>query len=72
MTFQHTYKTVNGVQLHYVQAGTGPLVLLIHGFPEFWYGWRKQIPALVEAGYQVIALDMRGVNLSDKPKGVNR
>jgi pimeloyl-ACP methyl ester carboxylesterase len=58
------------VRLHYVEAGEGPLVLLLHGFPQFWYEWRHQIPALVEAGFRVIAPDMRGYNLSDKPSGV--
>lgn len=62
----------NGIDLHVVQAGPqeGPLVVLLHGFPEFWYGWRHQIPALAEAGYWVWAPDQRGYNLSDKPQGV--
>ena len=58
-----------GVRLHYVEAGEGPLVVLLHGFPEFWYSWRRQIPALAQAGFHVVAPDMRGYNLSDKPKG---
>jgi pimeloyl-ACP methyl ester carboxylesterase len=58
------------MRLHYVEAGEGPLVLLLHGFPQFWYEWRHQIPALVEAGFRVVAPDMRGYNLSDKPPGV--
>jgi len=58
-----------GIRLHYVEAGEGPLVVLLHGFPEFWYGWRHQIPALAAAGYHVVAPDMRGYNLSDKPLG---
>ena len=64
----HTIKT-NGIALHTVQAGLedGPLVMLLHGFPEFWYGWHKQIPALVNAGYRVVIPDQRGFNLSDKP-----
>ncbi|HEX7243804.1 MAG TPA: alpha/beta hydrolase [Longimicrobiaceae bacterium] len=66
----HRDAVVNGVRLHYVEAGEGPLVVLLHGFPEFWYGWRHQIPALAEAGFRVIAPDMRGYNLSDKPRGV--
>jgi len=63
---------INGVNLHVVMAGpsNGPLVLLLHGFPEFWYGWRRQIPALAAAGYQVWAPDQRGYNRSDKPAGV--
>jgi pimeloyl-ACP methyl ester carboxylesterase len=59
----------NGITLHYVEAGEGPLVVLLHGFPEFWYGWRRQIPALAAAGYRVVAPDMRGYNLSDRPAG---
>jgi pimeloyl-ACP methyl ester carboxylesterase len=58
-----------GIRLHYVEAGEGPLVVLLHGFPEFWYSWRNQIPALAQAGYHVVAPDMRGYNLSDKPVG---
>jgi epoxide hydrolase 4 len=52
------------------RRGAGPLVILLHGFPEFWYSWRNQIPALASAGYRAVAPDMRGYNLSDKPKGV--
>lgn len=63
----------DGVKLHVVMAGApdGPLVLLLHGFPEFWYGWRKQLPALAAAGYHVWAPDQRGYNRSDKPAGVS-
>lgn len=59
----------NGIRLHTVQAGPedGPLVVLLHGFPEFWYGWRRQIPALAAAGYRVVAPDQRGYNDSDRP-----
>ena len=60
---------VNGIQLHYMEEGQGELVILLHGFPEFWYGWRKQIPALSKK-YRVVAVDMRGYNLSDKPQAV--
>jgi len=66
----HRYATVNGVSLHYVEYGKGPLIVLLHGFPECWYAWRFQLPALAEAGYRVVAPDLRGYNLSDKPKGV--
>ncbi len=70
--YEHSYIETNGIRLHVVTAGDpqGKPVLLLHGFPEFWYGWRKQIPALVAAGYHVIVPDQRGYNLSDKPKGV--
>ena len=62
----------NGIHLHVVQEGPeeGPLVLLLHGFPEFWYGWRKQIPYLAAAGYRVWVPDQRGYNLSAKPPGL--
>ncbi len=66
----HCYAQVGDVRLHYVEAGRGPLVVLLHGFPEFWYAWRHQIAPLVRAGFRVVALDMRGYNLSDKPPGV--
>jgi pimeloyl-ACP methyl ester carboxylesterase len=65
----HRYADLGDVRLHYVEAGEGPLVLLLHGFPQFWYQWRHQVPALVEAGFRVVAPDMRGYNLSDKPPG---
>ena len=58
------------MRLHYVEAGEGPLVVLLHGFPEFWYGWRLQIQPLAAAGFRVVAPDMRGYNLSSKPDGV--
>lgn len=63
--------SVNGVRLHVVAAGeSGPLVVLLHGFPEFWYSWRQQLPVLAN-GRRVIAPDLRGYNLSDKPHGVH-
>jgi pimeloyl-ACP methyl ester carboxylesterase len=64
---------VNGLELHTIVAGPldGPLVVLLHGFPECWYTWRKQIKPLVEAGYRVVVPDQRGYNLSDKPSGVH-
>jgi epoxide hydrolase 4 len=58
-----------GIRLHYVEAGEGPLVVLLHGFPEFWYSWRRQIPVLAEAGFHVVAPDLRGYDLSTKPRG---
>ncbi len=67
-----TFIETNGFRLHLLQEGPedGALVILLHGFPEFSYGWRKQIPALVEAGYRVWVPDQRGYNLSDKPDGL--
>lgn len=72
MELEHSHIETNGIRLHVVQAGpkSGVPVVLLHGFPEFWRGWAKQLPALVEAGCRVIVPDQRGYNLSDKPKGV--
>ena len=64
------YAEVGDVRLHYVEAGDGPLIVLLHGFPEFWYGWRLQIAPLAAAGFRVVAPDMRGYNLSSKPTDV--
>jgi epoxide hydrolase 4 len=63
------YAEIGDVRLHYVEAGDGPLVILLHGFPEFWYGWRQQIAPLVRAGFRVVAPDLRGYNLSSRPDG---
>jgi pimeloyl-ACP methyl ester carboxylesterase len=63
----HHEAIVNGVRLHWVEQGSGSLVVLLHGFPEFWYSWRHQIPVLAQ-GFRVIAPDLRGYNLSEKPK----
>src|SRR5881409_2631781 len=64
------YPDLSEVRLHYVEAGDGPLVVLLHGFPEFWFSWRYQIPALAAAGFRVVAPDMRGYNLSARPSAV--
>lgn len=69
-SWQHDYVTSNGVRLHYVTQGTGQLMLLLHGFPEFWYSWRYQIPEFA-SDYKVVAIDLRGYNDSDKPEGVS-
>ena len=68
---QHGYAQLDGVRLHYAECGTSndELVILLHGFPEFWYSWRHQLPVLGEH-YHVVAPDMRGYNLSDKPPRV--
>ena len=65
-TWRHEYIISNGIKLHYVTQGEGPLMLMLHGFPEFWYSWRHQIPELAK-DYKVVALDLRGYNESDKP-----
>jgi epoxide hydrolase 4 len=62
------YADAGDQRLHYVEAGEGPLVLLLHGFPEFWFGWRRQIEPLAAAGFRVVAPDTRGYNLSSKPE----
>jgi pimeloyl-ACP methyl ester carboxylesterase len=67
----HREERVNGVRLHRVEAGEGPPVLLLHGFPESWWGWCRQIQPLADAGFRVIAPDLRGYNLSEKPRGVS-
>ncbi len=65
--WQDDYIITNGINLHYVTQGEGVLMLLLHGFPEFWYSWRHQIPEFAR-DYKVVALDLRGYNESDKPK----
>jgi pimeloyl-ACP methyl ester carboxylesterase len=65
--WEHREVSAGGARFHVVEAGTGPLVLLLHGFPEFWWAWRHQIPALAAAGYRVVAPDLRGYGASDKP-----
>ncbi|HEY6272681.1 MAG TPA: alpha/beta hydrolase [Terriglobales bacterium] len=63
------YVDSNGVKIHYAAIGSGPLIVMIHGFPDYWYTWRKQMQGLSER-YQCVAIDQRGYNLSDKPEGV--
>jgi pimeloyl-ACP methyl ester carboxylesterase len=65
------YAEVNGVRLHYVSAGKGPLILFLHGFPEFWYEWKDQLPEFGK-DHLAVAPDMRGYNLSAKPEGIDR
>ncbi len=65
-SWQHGYALTNGIQLHYVTQGEGELAILLHGFPEFWYSWRHQIPVLAQR-FRVVAPDLRGYNDSDKP-----
>lgn len=67
---EHHYADSDGVRIHYVTVGEGPLVVMIHGFPDFWYSWRDQMAAL-EGEYRVAAIDQRGYNRSDKPSGVD-
>jgi len=69
-TWKHGFAHVNGVRLHYVTQGEGKLLILLHGFPEFWYSWRHQIPVLAQH-FKAVAPDMRGYNESEKPVGVS-
>jgi epoxide hydrolase 4 len=65
----HGYADSAGVRIHYAELGKGPLVVMMHGFPDYWYTWRHQMDALAAAGFRAVAIDLRGYNLSDKPKG---
>lgn len=65
--WEHRFVAANGARFHVAVAGEGPPVLLLHGFPQFWYAWRHQLSALADAGYQAIAVDLRGFGASDKP-----
>ncbi len=63
----HRDVSANGIRLHVAECGEGPLVLLLHGFAEFWWAWRRQLPALADAGFRAVAVDLRGYGDSDKP-----
>jgi pimeloyl-ACP methyl ester carboxylesterase len=65
--WEHRFVAANGARFHVAEQGEGPLVLLLHGFPQFWWAWRNQLSALAEAGYRACALDLRGYGASDKP-----
>lgn len=67
---EHGYADNNGTRIHYVTLGEGEPIVFVHGFPDFWYSWRHQMAALVPH-FKVIAIDMRGYNLSDKPEGID-
>ena len=60
ISIYHRYPVVNGIRYHYAEAGEGPLVIMLHGFPELWYSWRHQLTALAEAGFHAVAPDLRG------------
>lgn len=68
--FSHRFATTNGIRMHYVEEGAGPLVVFLHGYPFLWYLWRHQIRALAAAGYRVVAPDQRGYGQTDAPTGV--
>lgn len=63
----HRVVRANGIALHVAELGSGPLIILLHGFPQFWWAWHEQLPPLAEAGYRVCAVDLRGYGSSDKP-----
>jgi pimeloyl-ACP methyl ester carboxylesterase len=65
---RHGFVNANGIKIHTVSVGKGPLVLFLHGFPEFWYAWKEVLPEVAKAGFEAVAIDMRGYNTSDKPK----
>ena len=65
--WEHRFVAANGARFHVAELGDGPVVLLLHGFPQFWWAWRHQLVALAEAGYRACALDLRGYGASDKP-----
>ena len=72
MEITHRFVATNGIKMHVAMAGEGPLVLLCHGFPEFWYSWRHQLKALASAGYCAVAPDMRGYGQTDKPEAIDQ
>ncbi|PZM95282.1 MAG: alpha/beta hydrolase [Actinobacteria bacterium] len=65
--WQHRFVGANGSRFHVVEAGTGPLVLFLHGFPEFWWAWHELLPRVADAGFRAVAMDLRGYGASDKP-----
>src|SRR5437588_8166162 len=67
---KHRTIDTNRIKMHIAEAGAGPLVLLLHGFPESWYSWRHQLPALAAAGYHAVAPDVRGYGGSDAPAAI--
>jgi pimeloyl-ACP methyl ester carboxylesterase len=66
----HRLVVTNGLQMHIAEVGSVPLVVLLHGFPESWYSWRHQLPALAEAAYHVVATDQRGYGQTTRPDAV--
>ena len=69
---RHRTIETNGIRMHVAEQGTGPLVVLCHGFPESWYSWRHQLPALAEAGFHAVAPDMRGYGQTDRPEAIDQ
>src|SRR5215207_10357129 len=71
-TPHHRVVVANGIRIHLVEQGEGPLVLLVHGFPESWYSWRHQLPAIADAGYRAVAIDVRGYGRSSQPRAIDQ
>ncbi len=71
-TVTHRFIETNGIRMHIAEQGTGPLVVLLHGFPELWYSWRHQLAALADAGYHAVAPDQRGYGRTDRPAEIER
>src|SRR5947207_15014442 len=69
---RHRTVETNGIRMHIAEQGEGPLVVLCHGFPESWYSWRHQLPALAEAGFHAVAPDMRGYGQTDRPEAIDQ
>jgi pimeloyl-ACP methyl ester carboxylesterase len=69
-TLSHRFITTNGIRMHIAEQGSGPLVVLCHGFPELWFSWRHQIPAIAAAGFHVVAPDQRGYDQTDRPEPI--
>ena len=69
---RHRTIETNGIRIHLAEQGTGPLVMLCHGFPESWYSWRHQLTALAEAGFHAVAPDMRGYGRTDRPEAIDQ
>ena len=67
----HRFIEPNGIKMHIAELGEGPLVVLCHGFPECWYSWRHQLPALANAGYHAVAPDQRGYGETDRPPSID-
>ena len=68
----HRFIETNGIRMHVAEAGYGPLILLLHGFPESWYSWRHQLAALAQAGYHAVAPDQRGYGQTDRPAEIEK
>src|SRR5580698_7649757 len=68
----HRFVETNGIRMHIAEKGSGPLVVLCHGFPESWYSWRHQIEALAATGYRVVAPDMRGYGQTEAPEAIDQ